>query len=98
MTDREVTHDEMINKVLINSDETQTLNDKLKRLEEIKEYLSPNIYRFSMASIVTTEYAKLIYLKVGKIPRQQLLVKVNAFLKSKGVEPVSYQFIRKFYQ
>lgn len=98
MINREVTHDEMIKKVLIDSDETQTLNDKLQHLEEIKEYLTPNEYKFSMASIAATEYAKLVLHQRGKtISRQQILKRVNGLLKDNGISPVSYQYIRKFY-
>lgn len=93
-----IDRDNMINKVLIDSDEAQTLKHKLQHLEELKEYLTPNEYKFSMANIVAAECVKSVgHRKDIVFTRQQILIKVNTILKNNGVEPVSYQFIRKFY-
>lgn len=92
MIDREVTHDM---KVLIDSE--QALNDKLQHLEELKEYLTPNEYKFSMANIVATAYIKSMQNEDERVTRTQILTRVNEILGINGVEPVSYQFIRKLY-
>jgi len=73
------------------------MTDKLKHLEEIKEYLSPNEYKFSMASIAATEYVKLMYWKGKRVTRQQITNRVYTLLKSNCIEPVSYEFIRKIF-
>ncbi|HWJ79083.1 MAG TPA: hypothetical protein VNR61_13535 [Niallia sp.] len=72
------------------------MKEKLEHLNAIRDELKKDDFRFLCATIIAQEYIS-IYKKLGvKVNRQYILNKVNNILKSKGLNSVSYGFLRKF--
>ncbi|MFJ7678272.1 hypothetical protein ACIQXQ_09425 [Peribacillus sp. NPDC097198] len=70
------------------------MEEKIKRLNDIKEDVGFDLYRKAVTRVVASYYSKVLSNRGKKVKRTEVWDRTNLKLKELGLEEVSYEFMR----
>ncbi|MCP1156998.1 hypothetical protein [Bacillus infantis] len=73
------------------------MSEKLFYLNQVREDIGEEQFRFAAASIVAKHFTELMKNKGKKLDRMKLLDRVNLTLCDLSCSEISYRFVRSYY-
>lgn len=70
------------------------MNEAIRSLDKVKDYIPNKAYNTAMARIFATHYINLMNSKNKYFTRSDVEFRVNMLLASRHLEPVSYNIFR----